>query len=156
MKALFPSHYCPFERFHIAITGLLFCSIIVCGACNTAPVQPVPIGAEDFCSYCKAPVTDVAFSSEFIMKDGTVHKFDDIGCLVAGAKRLGPKNVRAYFARDIMSRTWLPAERLSFVRSSRIPTPNKTGIIAFKDAAKARQIASRYQAELLTLTDILK
>jgi copper chaperone NosL len=134
---------------------LLFATIFFC-SCGQKPVQPVQIEANDICFHCKSPVSDVAFSAEFITKDGEVRKFDDIGCLIASARKTGRNNIRVFFARDIMSRSWFPAEQLQFVRSATIPTPHKTGLIAFKDAAKARQIASRYQAELTRLEDMLK
>jgi copper chaperone NosL len=142
--------------FRILASGLLLFATFLCSACGQKPVQLEQIDDDDICFHCKLPVSDVAFSAECITKDGEVRKFDDIGCLIASARKTGRKNIVAFFARDIMSREWFPADQLQFVRSANIPTPNKTGLIAFRDAAKARQIASRYQAELTALEDMLK
>lgn len=144
------------EGLRFVFGGLLFCSILIGAACEKAPVKPVNIGPNDVCFYCKSPIADVAFAAEFITKDGFVRKFDDFSCLIANAKKLGKKNIRAFYAMDVLSKTWSPVEQLQFVRSDKIRTPRSGGIVAFQDASKAKGVAARYQAELVRFDDIVK
>ncbi len=147
-----------FRKSRFSFECMLLCAILISTACEKAPVKPANIGPNDVCFYCKSPIAqgEVAFAAEFVTKDGFVRKFDDIGCLVANARKVGRKNIIAFYAMDLVSRTWSPAEQLQFVRSHKIPTPRKGGIVAFRDPAMAKQTASRFQAELVNLDDILK
>jgi len=145
-----------FRGLRILFGGVLLGAVVFCGACEKAPVKPVDISANDVCFYCKSPITEVAFAGEFVTKSGFVRKFDDIGCLLADAKKVGKKNIQAFYFIDMVSKKWFPAEEVHFLRSDKIRTPRNGGIIAFQDASKAQQIASRYQAELVQFDDILK
>jgi len=145
-----------FKGLRILLGGVLLGAVVFCGACEKAPVKPVDIGANDVCFYCKSPITEVAFAGEFVTKSGFVRKFDDIGCLLADAKKVGKKNIQIFYFIDIVSKKWFPAEEVRFLRSDKIRTPRNGGIIAFQDASKAQQLAPRYQAELVQFDDILK
>jgi nitrous oxide reductase accessory protein NosL len=139
-----------------AVGGVLFSMVLLGAGCENAPVKPVSIGPNDVCFYCKSPITDLAFAAEFITKDGFVRKFDDIGCLVANVRKVGRKNIQAFYVMDALSKTWLSAQEAQFIRSDKIRTPKNGGIIAFRDASKAQQMASRYQAEIIPFEDIVK
>ena len=152
-----------FFQGHKPVLGfMLFCVLWMVGGCEKAPLKPAAIGPNDICFYCRAPIiaggekSQEAFAAEFITKDGFLRKFDDIGCLIANAQKVGKKNIVAYYAVDLVSKAWLPAEQLTFVRSDKIRTPRNGGIIAFQDAARAQQVAAQYQAELVKLSDFIK
>jgi hypothetical protein len=140
----------------LALCVALLCIIFLGFACEPPPAEPVDIKPTDVCFHCKDPITDLAFAVEFITKDGFVRKFDDMGCLLAHAEKLGSDNIKAAFAKDIVTQKWVPAEQLYFVRSERIKTPKNGGIIAFQDAERAKEVASQHQAELLRWNDLLK
>jgi len=151
MNQLF--QYCKFVLF-----ALLFCLFLIASACEKAPVKPVEITTNDICFYCKSPIAekDMASAVEFITKSGFVRKFDDIACLISDAQKVGKKNIEAFYVKDIVSQKWLPADQLQYVRSDKIKTPRNGGIIAFQDAARAQQVATRYQAELVKFGDLVK
>ncbi len=138
-------------------SAVLLLSLVLIGSgCGKTSVKPVDIGANDVCFYCKSPIIDVAYAGEFVTKTGFVRKFDDISCLVANARKVGKKNILAFYVIDVRSKTWFPAEQVQFVRSDKIGTPRNGGIVAFQDAAQAQQIASRYQGELVKFDDLVK
>lgn len=142
---------------NLTLSSLFFGAIFLLAACEKPPVKPSSINTNgDVCFYCKSPIADVRFAAEFVTNDGFVRKFDDIGCLIANARRVGKKNIQAFFAMDVQSKVWLPAEQAHFVRSDKLRTPQKGGIIAFQDLATAQNFASRYQAELVKLEDLVK
>jgi nitrous oxide reductase accessory protein NosL len=132
------------------------CLVLIGSGCGETPVKPVDISANDVCFYCKSPIIDVAYAAEFVTKTGFVRKFDDISCLVANARKVGKKNILAFYVMDVRSKTWFPAEQMQFVRSDKIGTPRNGGIVAFQDAAQAQQIATRYQGELAKFEDIVR
>jgi len=145
------------------LTGiLLICALLIAAACERAPLKPAGIGPDDTCFYCKSPISSgsdnsqLVAAAEFITKTGFVRKFDDFGCLIANAKKVGKKNIEVFFAIDVESRTWFPAEQLHFIRSDKIRTPKNSGIIAFRDAARAQKVAAQYQAELVKLDDLIE
>lgn len=135
---------------------LLLCLVLIGSGCGNTSVKPVDISANDVCFYCKSPIIDVAYAGEFVTKTGFVRKFDDIGCLAANARKVGKKNILAFYVMDVRSKTWFPADQMQFVRSDKIGTPRNGGIVAFQDAAQAQQIASRFQGELIKFEDIVK
>jgi hypothetical protein len=134
----------------------LLCILFLGFACEPPPAEPVDIKPTDICFHCKDPIADLVFAVEFITKDGFVRKFDDMSCLLAHAQKLGKDNIRAAFAKDIVTQKWVPAEQLYFVRSERIKTPKNGGIIAFQDAERAKKAASQYEAEMVRWDDLLK
>jgi len=140
------------------VTGLLFYAILIGSSCQKAPAKPSNIGANDVCFYCKTPIDDkeVQFAAEFVTNTGFVRKFDDISCLLANARKVGRKNIEAFFVMDYDSKTWFPAEQVQFVRSDKIRTPENGGIVAFQKEARAQQVASQFKAELLKFDDIMK
>jgi nitrous oxide reductase accessory protein NosL len=144
------------EGLRFVFGGLLFCAILIGAACEKAPPKPVSISKNDVCFYCKSPIADTAFAAAFVTKDGFIRKFDDISCFIANAKKVGKKNIKAFYAMDALSRTSYPAEQLQYVRSIRLQTPQKGGIIAIQDAAKAQGIAGRYQGEVVRFDELIK
>ncbi len=125
--------------------------------CQKEPIKPVDLIADDLCAYCKGVIVEKQYAAEFITKDGFVRKFDDISCMVQHAKtKVKPQNIEAYFIVDFPSQKWVPAQEAKFVKSDKFKTPKDGGILAFQDPAKAQALASQYQAQVLTLDELLK
>jgi hypothetical protein len=153
----------PLRQYKKAALGIIpFCALVMIGGCNQAPLKPATIGPNDSCYHCKAPFNlsqdrkNEIYAAQMIAKDGFVRKYDDIGCLVANAQKVGMKNIKAIYAVDLTTKGWLPAKKLKFVRSDKIQSPRNGGIIAFQDVEKAKSFASTYNAELLQLSDLIK
>ena len=118
--------------------------------------MPENISSDDVCYFCKSPITEPEFAAEFLTTGGSVYKFDDMACLIASARVTGKENIKSIYVMDADSKTWAPAEKMQFVRSDKLRTPKNGGLVAFKDASKARDLASRYQADLVKLDDLVK
>jgi copper chaperone NosL len=138
------------------IVLFLFGCIFLAAGCQKAPVGPVNIGSDETCSYCKAPIVDIEFAAEAVARDGSLRKFDDIGCLVASTRSEGKDSLKGAYVMDYQSKTWQTADKAHFVRSDKMRTPKGSGIVAFEKASEAQDLASRYQAELLTFADLVK
>jgi len=140
----------------LALIGSLLCVFVLATGCEKTPVKPVDITTNDLCFHCKAPISEIAFAAEFITKDGFVRKFDDMACMLEHARKIGKKNILGFYAIDAQTRKLYPVEEVQFVRSDKIRTPHNGGIVAYKDPAKADDIAARFKAEKVTLDDLMK
>ena len=138
----------------IAAAIFLFFVITGCRPDNS----PVPIDKGlDMCEYCRMTITDLQYAGEIIERK-KVHKFDDIGCMLAYAQthNLNTNNA-GFWVMDFDSLNWVKAEEANYVLSSEIKTPMAYGIIAFKDPIKANNTADKTKGEVmqfLTLLDI--
>jgi copper chaperone NosL len=144
-----------FKRIGFIVGAFLAFGLIIAG-CWKSPVMPEDISSDDICYFCKSPIAEPEFAAEFLTASGSVHKFDDMACLIASARVTGKDNIKSIYVMAADSKTWAPAEQVNFVRSDKLRTPKDGGLIAFKDASKAQDLASRYQAELLKLDDLIK
>jgi copper chaperone NosL len=135
--------------------GLLACVLMISG-CGKPATSPEKIGADDTCYFCKSTITEPDFAAELITKGGSLYKFDDMACLIASTKVIGKENIKSFYVIDDSTKAWAPADQAQFVHSDKLHTPKGGGYIAFKDAAKAQDLASRFQAELLTFNDLFK
>jgi copper chaperone NosL len=138
------------------IVGAFLAFVLMIAGCRKSPVMPEDISSGDVCYFCKSPIAEPEFAAEFLTANGSVHKFDDMACLIASARVTGKDNIKSIYAMAADSKTWTPAEQAKFVRSDKLRTPKNGGLIAFKDSSKAQDLASRYQAELLKLDDLIK
>jgi copper chaperone NosL len=135
--------------------GVLACALLIAG-CHKAATSPESIGADDTCYFCKSLIAEPAFAAELITTGGSLYKFDDMACLIASTKIIGKENIRSFYVMDDQTKTWLPAEQAQFVHSDKLRTPRGGGYVAFKEATKAQDLASRFQAELLKFGDLVK
>jgi copper chaperone NosL len=93
-------------------------------------------------------IDDFRYAGEIVEKR-KVHKFDDIGCMLAYAQSNNLNPDKAYFwIMDFDSTTWIRGEEAYFVLSPEINTPMGYGIIAFKDGIKAKETASKNNGEV--------
>ena len=138
------------------LCALLACTILIFCGCEKAPVKPAGITSNDVCYYCKSPITDVAFAAEFVTSTGFFRKFDDMGCLIASARKVGKKNILAFYAIDAQSKTFFPVDQVQFVRSDKLRTPRNGRIVALQDPTQAKAVAARYQGEIVKFDDLIK
>lgn len=125
-------------------------------ACGKSELKPAEIATDELCARCRSVIAEKQYAGQFITKDGFVRKFDDISCMVQHAERVKRSSVAAFYAMDYASQQWVKGEDASFVRSDKFKTPQNGGILAFKDRNQAQALSTQYQAEILTLNDILK
>jgi copper chaperone NosL len=136
-------------RFWLAI----FCTLLTLG-CQSADT-PVPINKDvDMCEYCRMTIGGFHYAAEIIEKR-KAHKFDDIGCMLAYAQanKLSPENAR-FWVMDFDNSTWIKGEEAYFIISPEIHTPMGYGIVAFKDANKAKEVADKNKVEVVELETI--
>lgn len=133
---------------------LLLCLLAV-GACQTGPPRPVDIEPSDMCALCRMAITDRRFAAEIIDTEGSIAKFDDMGCLVQYAReRKLKERVAACFVMDYENRNWLPARQSHYVISAEIHSPMASGLAAFGERSRAEGIAGRFHGRILLYDDL--
>jgi len=90
-----------------------------------------------------------------IVEKRKVHKFDDIGCMLAYAQVNNLSHEKAgFWVADFDTTAWIKAEEASFVISPEIHTPMGYGIVAFKDPIKAKGFADTTRGRVLQFESV--
>lgn len=102
-------------------------------------------------------ISEKRYAAEFVDREGTVLKFDDIGCMLGfvGEQR-GKEKGAAYFVTDYAGQGWIEAERAHYVKSEEIRSPMASGLAAFRDKAKAQETAGKFHGRMLTFGELWK
>jgi len=107
------------------------------------------------CAFCKMAISQSGYAAQFVDKDGNHTKFDDIGCMVRYARENNRKpNVAAFFVMDYDDKQWLQAERATFVKSGHTPSPMASGLTAFRNAARAKELAAKNKGRVLQFDEL--
>lgn len=122
------------------------------GGCAATEIKPVDLYPEDQCAQCRMAVSNEAFASEIITRNGDVFKFDDLGCQEKFLKEKSDLAVAAIYVKDYQTRTWLLKEKSVIVQTS-LKTPMGSGKVAVADSAQAKQLAEQYPASDLAESD---
>jgi len=102
-------------------------------------------------------ISQKQFAAEIVDEEETVHKFDDIGCMLQFLKaKRGIVKPAALYVVDYDTRQWLAVDQAHFVRSALITTPMGGGIVAFSNAARATAAAREREGRLLSYPDLAK
>jgi len=102
-------------------------------------------------------ISQKKYAAEFVDNDGTVFKFDDIGCMFRFIKQRSQRDkVEAWFVMDYRTQQWLAAENATYVKSASLPSPMGSGLIALAKPADAEEYSQKYQGRILTFDDLGK
>lgn len=128
-----------------SVSILFLCALAAVG-CGPGEVRPVDLYPEDMCAACRMAISDARFASEIIDTDGTVHKFDDIGCLLSYRAKLNPSTITAIFLKDYETLEWMPYEKSTIVETG-VSTPMASGRLAFSTSERATAFARSHPPE---------
>ncbi len=125
--------------------------------CRTPPLRPVEIENEDMCEFCRMAISERNFAAEFLDRQGNARKFDSLNCLIRYLKaRGGREQAAAIFVMDFGGKEWVRAEAARFVQSEKIQGPMGAGVAAFKESARAQEMAGRYGGAVVPFDDFWK
>ncbi len=128
-------------------------------ACLTGKPEPVEIVLnEETCSLCRMAVSERQFAAEIVLSSGSVHFFDDIGCLgqwvTTNANELTES--AGIFVIDYITGEWLDATEAHFVLSENLPTPMSYGLAAFQSSASAQRESEELSGKVIRWNQILE
>ena len=126
-------------KFFLAI---IFLSL-TCGVSHAADkLQPVEIRPGQSCKECGMRVNaeGLRFASEEVNPNGKVEVFCDIGDLLTHYEFEGKKGQEAeVYVKDFITGAWVPGREAYYLTGSKIVTPMRYGILAFKDYGSAER-----------------
>ncbi len=133
----------------------LLAVVIVVGGCDSTVMQPVEFYPEDMCSTCKMAISDKRFAGELVSSEGTVQKFDDLGCMFRQLSK-APDAGRTVsgFVVDFEDRGWVGMTEARYLRSEMVKTPMRSGLVAFRDASEAEAAGAKYGGQVLSYAEI--
>ena len=104
-------------------------------------------------------VSEVAYAAAYEAQGAGARVFDDIGCMLEAMRReglhSGGSGLRIWF-RDAGDGNWIEEGSAVFVLSSEIRTPMGGGIVAYRDGARAGQVAAKHQGRVIrTVPDLM-
>lgn len=140
----------------LRLTAIWFHALIL-GGCSGGPLRPVELVLnEEICSHCRMAISEQAYAAQVVSEDGSVAFYDDLGCLVQ-AKATVQDGLRfATFVTDYPTGEWVPAESAVFVHAPELPTPMRSGIVAFLSQQSAQTAAADLRGELMTWEQVLE
>lgn len=137
----------------------IFLSIGILSGCGKeASYEPVEINPDiDVCEVCNMSITEPQFATETIMKDGNVHTFDDIGCMVEFLEDTSKDEIGESFIRDTETGEWAVLNQSSFVYDKESWTPMSFGVLSFSSKEKAENYIKKHPSgQLLSYDDLWK
>ncbi|HSG31690.1 MAG TPA: nitrous oxide reductase accessory protein NosL [Thermodesulfobacteriota bacterium] len=141
-------------KYPILISLILF--VLSCS--KESELLPVEIKyGQDLCAACSMIISEKQYSAQYILSDGSIKKFDDIGCMIEHLKQEKNErgNISAVFVRDYIHKNWINTDIAHFVHSNKIITPMGHGIAAFGTKEDAKNIETEIKGEYLGKLDIL-
>ncbi len=121
--------------------GLLLAASLLVSGCDPVPSGPEPIAwGEDACAECRMFVSEAPFAAQARTGDGSVARFDDIGCLVAHYPAGAPA---AAWVADYATKAWVDARVACYVFAPTVPSPMASGLAAFAHPEDAEAFARR-------------
>ncbi len=130
----------------------IFLLLTLAGCGKAPPVGPVDVRlGEDACDACHMFIGEKPYAAQLRLADGTVEKFDDIGCLF---DRLAQKSPVASYVIAQETGEWIEARAAVYVLSSDMKTPMASGLAAYATLEKAKSEAERLKGEVLTYEQV--
>ena len=134
---------------------MLLFTLTACGGQASAEPQPPTIHyGEDICEFCGMIVSEERYAAGYILADGREHIFDDIGDMVQHYLATN-EDVTAFFVHDQTSQTWIRAETATYLRSTDLPTPMLSGVVAFPSQDEAMGFNTELGGEVFTFDELL-
>ncbi|WP_458412051.1 nitrous oxide reductase accessory protein NosL [Schinkia sp. CFF1] len=113
---------------------LIIALTLIISACgNKAVFEPREVNPNiDACEVCNMSIAHTDFATQLIETDGTVHMYDDIGCMVKYLEGEGKnKEIAATYVRDNDTMDWVPMEEAYYAYHPEFWTPMAYGVVPF-------------------------
>lgn len=132
---------------------LLSSLLVVFAGCGKAPpVGPADVRlGEDACDACHMYIGEKLYAAQLRLADGTVEKFDDIGCLLDRVAQTSP--VASYVVAQETGE-WIEAKAAVYLLATELKTPMASGIAAYATLEKAKAEAERLKGKVLTYEEV--
>ena len=125
-------------------------------SCKTKEADPIKLNS-DGCDFCKMKIADGKFGAELITTKGRIYKFDDMHCMINYHKENLATKIQSFYIHDFnQNNVLISAESAFYVKKGEINSPMRGNIIAVKTEKEAKNIALKYNASLISWSEIIK
>ena len=125
-------------------------------SCKTKEADPIKLNS-DGCDFCKMKIADGKFGAELITTKGRIYKFDDMHCMINYHKENQGTKIQSFYIHDFnQNNVLISAETAFYVKGGEINSPMRGNIIAVKTEKEAKNIALKYNASLISWSEIIK
>ena len=125
-------------------------------SCKTKEADPIKLNS-DGCDFCKMKIADGKFGAELITTKGRIYKFDDMHCMINYHKENLATKTQSFYIHDFnQNNVLISAETAFYVKGGEINSPMRGNIIAVKTEKEAKNIALKYNASLISWSEIIK
>ena len=103
-------------------------------------------------------LVDRRFAAELVTRTGREFRFDDIGCLATFLADSGAELTRdgkAWVNDYLAPGHWLAIDSARYLRSSTLPTPMASGLVALAPGAPVDSVRQALAATQLTWAEVL-
>jgi copper chaperone NosL len=139
------------NKWRLLVLVIAICSV----ACRLSDFQPVEIGAEDMCAYCRMAISEKRYAAQFLDDEGQASKFDDVACMMKYLRaKKDQGRIARYYVVDFDSHQWIAASLAFFIQSPRLKTPMNGSIIAFEHKSRAEQAAAEFEGKLVNFGEL--
>ena len=104
----------------------------------------------DACERCRMLMSAPGFAAERRDDKGTLHKYDDLGCMLIAASHAASGEA---WVEDHAGSGFVPLLSATFVAG--VGTPMNYGVVAFRDAATAAKFAADHGGRVVSLEQLL-
>jgi copper chaperone NosL len=137
----------------LGVAGLVAGVVFLWPGPGTGP-EPIQYG-RDTCAGCRMPLDQPGFAGEMRDREGTLNKYDDVGCLLRAIFN-AHREIPEAWVEDHDGAGFVPLLSAHLVRAEDAGTPMGFGIVAFKDEAAAARYAAAHAGQVLALEDVLR
>lgn len=129
-------------------------AIILIGGGKATGHEPIRFG-RDSCDRCHMLIGRGGFAGERRAKDGSLHKYDDVGCLLLALWGAHEETTQAW-VEDHAGSGFVPLIEATLVRTNGEPTPMGYGVVAFRDRQAAASFASLHGGAVMSLEELFR
>ena len=115
--------------------------------------EPIAYG-RDSCASCRMLLSRPGFAGELRAPDGTLTKYDDVGCLLRALAAAHHEMPEAW-VEDHAGGGFVSLLSAYVVRGPSDGTPMGSGLVAFAAADEAQAYGTAHAARVMTLADVL-
>jgi len=111
--------------------------LVACGGSRNLEETPTILYGEDVCEECSMIISETRYAAAYVLVDGTVRRFDDMGDMLAYDSK-HQEDVHVYWVHDYNSEDWIMAKHAFFVLNNEAQTPMGWGLLAFSADTAAK------------------
>ena len=127
--------------------GVVLMTTVACSSGQNLPPQ-ITVDRTP-CSHCGMLISEPMDAAAYKAPRVEGRVFDDIGCLLASAKREAGRGELRFWFHDAATGDWMSGAEATFVKSDRFRTPMSGGLVAYRSIAVSQRAAAEHAGRVV-------